>query len=159
MKSKIMVIVLIISLAINIGVVSMVLYRRVTVKRFWGRGPTVMGRMHTPRPLHRKLGLTKEQEEKIIKFKEETEKNIFPLRKSLYEKRKELFAMVKSGKIDEKKKQKLLQEVSSLQMQIESITLDDIVRIRNVMTPEQIEKMNKLFSKVEQGYGPRKFCK
>jgi len=97
------------------------------------------------------------------------QKNIFPLRKNLNEKRKELFVMAKSGKIDEKKKQNLLKEMSSLQMQIEGMSLDNIVRIRNVLTPEQAEKMNKSFEKIESKFfwgdtftgprmhGPRKF--
>ena len=148
MKKTITTVVLVLSLAMNIGVGVKILYHRAAIKHLWTKGPAAM--RGVPRmPFYRKLDLAKEQEEKITKLHEEMQKKILPLGKSLNEKRRELFAMVKSGKIDQDKKQKLLQEITGLQMQIESITLDNMINVRNVMTPQQLKKMNRSFEKME----------
>jgi len=152
MKSKLMVIVLVISLAINIGIVSVVVHKHFARRGFLGGGPAFFAR-RAPGPMFSKmLDLTKEQKDKIGIFQEETHKYTSPLMKNLQEKRKKLFEMVKSGKVDQKKKQELLKEISELQVQIESVTVDSIVKMRGAMTEEQLKKMDKLQGRFEKKF-------
>jgi|GEM_PF-2259633 len=154
MKSKIMTVILIVSLTINAGIASAILFRHSIAKKMFCRkpAPAIFRSPVHPFPLYKKLGLTKEQEKEIVKFLEEERKAILPLTKKIHEQRKELFRMIKEGRIDQQKKQKIIQEISGLQAQIENIVVDCIVKTRSVMTSEQIEKLKGIFNKTEEEF-------
>jgi len=144
MEKKWIVLLIIISLSFNIGTVSIVSYHMMMRKRL----AEEMGSPGDMRSnfMQKKLGISKEQTQQIDSIFSETQKNILPFRKQIDEKKKEMFTMVKNGKIDEGKKEKLLAEISGLQMQIERKMLDSIIETRSKMTSEQREKFDKFFN-------------
>jgi len=103
-------------------------------------------------PFYKKLDITKEQEKEIVKIQEETEKAISPVSKKMRKQRDELFAMLKKGKIDDAQKKEIIQEISGLQAQSEEIIIDSVIKTRAIMTPEQLEKMDKVLGRFEKNF-------
>jgi len=158
MKSKIMTAVLIISLALNIGVASAVIFRHAAVRKmFRGGGPGFAMKRAPLDMLCRKMGISGKQKQEILRVNEETQKTIAPLAGKSHELRKELFNMIKEGKVDEAKKQKIILELSGLQAQIENASVDCIIKTRSFMKPEQAERFNRIFNRMERGLAAMPF--
>ncbi len=80
--------------------------------------------------------------------------DVKPLRQQIMQKRKELMAMLSGDKIDQNKKKKLLDDIFTLQRQVEEKIIDNMVSIRQKMTPEQRQKMNRFFDKRMDMFSP-----
>jgi len=143
-------ILLVISLAFNVGIVSIIGYRMAERKK-WMRegGPPRDVRENF---MQKNLGLSKEQAGEIDDIFKETQKEILPFIKELDKNRKEIFALVKEEKIDESKKERLLAEMSRLQMEIEKRMLNNIIETRSKMTAAQRGKLEKMFNGQPRGF-------
>ncbi len=153
MKTKVLIVVLIVSLALNVGFACMVLGRHLGVKRMFQRGPE-LGMMRGPgtHPFFKKLGITKEQETQLAKLREETEKAIAPISKDMREQRGKLFKMVKEGKINDAQKKEIIAKISGFQAKLDEIIIDSMIKSRAILTPEQLEKMDKTLGKFDENF-------
>jgi len=153
MKFKIIIIVLIVSLALNVGFASMVLFRHSATKRMFRKGPEI-GMMKGPmmHPFFKKFGITKEQELQLVKLQEETQKAVAPISKEMREQRGKLFKMVKEGKIDDAQKKEIIAKLAGFQIQMDEIIVDSMIKSRTILTAEQLEKMDKILGKFDENF-------
>jgi len=154
MKNKILIIVLILSLAVNAGIIISMAFHVNAIRKFVRGEPFEMKRNPIVRNIERKMGLSKIQTEEINKIMSQAMEDVKPLRQQIMEKRKELMAMLSGDKIDPNKKKKLLDDIFALQRQVEEKIIDNMVSIRQKMTPEQRQKMNKFFDKRMDMFSP-----
>ena len=158
MRSRIMTAVLIISLALNIGVASAVIFRHAAIRKMFRAGGPGFAMKRAPLDmLCRKMGISGEQKKEILRIHEESQKTIAPLAGRSHELRKELFRMIKEGKVDEAKKQKIILEISGLQAQIENASVDSIIKTRSCLKPEQAKRFNRIFNRMEMGLAAMPF--
>jgi len=151
MKTKILVIFLIISLGINISVFFTVGYYWWHKKASKEEFRVKCGWHQTP--LRRNLNLTSGQISRLEKYREEMESQIQPLREKLKLNRLELFNLVKDEKSNDKKADSLLNNIAHLQSEIEKKVIQHSIKVREILGPEQRKKFYDFF---EQGLCPDK---
>ena len=143
MKTKVINIILIISLGINIGLLASYVYHQLTgkkieerdiFKRGWRRGR-----------LRHKLKLDENQLKKAEAMQETTYIKINPIRDTLKIRREELTNLLKNSQLDKPKLQNLIKEIANLQAEIELIYSEQIWQMKEVLTPEQQQQFFKLF--------------
>lgn len=148
MSRRLLIIVLLISLAINLAAVF-------TIGSYWREArshkrviePRWMGRARDWRegPLRRELNLTDEQLEALHKNQQEMRQKMLPYRQELFTKRKELMKLLKETEPNREKADSLFREVVSLQMELESHIFEHLWNVRSMLTPEQRERFEMLF--------------
>ena len=143
MKSKVITIILIVSLGINIGLLASYVYHKFTgkkseerdiSKRGWRRGK-----------LRHKLKLDENQLKKVEVMQEATYLKINPIRDTLKIRREELANLLKNTQLDKSKLQNLITEIADLQAEIELIYSEQIWQMKEVLTSEQQQQFFKLF--------------
>lgn len=155
MKIKILVIALILSMGINVGVVITLVqhwrYRKRLEERLPLKSPSWY---HSP--MRRMLGLSKEQFDAIEKTREEMHSKIMPKREKLRRKRRELMDLLREPEPQKERLDSLLHEVAELQTEIELFIFEDILKMKEILTPEQEERFFELFNKrLKSGGSPR----
>jgi Spy/CpxP family protein refolding chaperone len=146
MKTKALIVALILSLGINLGVVVIVGGHIRAAKRCEQRNGFKRGWRHS-RMRHR-LHLDEEQIEAMEEMREGIRSEIAPLRKNLKKKRKEIMRMLKEdSELDSTELDTLFKELASLQAKIELRVFESVHEMRDVLTPEQREKFLHLFQK------------
>lgn len=143
MKSKILTILLVISLSLNIGIGLTMGYHWWKMKEFKG------SRRHESHEhfMQKKLSLTSEQIKQMDSSREKTRIEIMPLRNELRQKRMALFTLIRDEKASEPKINKILTEISDLQMKIEKKVISEAINSRKILTAEQRKIMDELFEK------------
>lgn len=154
MKSKILIILLIISLAVNAGIIASMAFHANAIRRFVRGEPFEMKHNPIVRSIERKMGLSKIQTDEVNKIMSQAMEEVKPLRQQIMEKRKELIPVLTSDKIDKGREKKLLDEIFVLQRQVEEKTIDNMAMIRQKMTPEQKQKMDKFVEKRMDMFSP-----
>jgi len=129
MKTKILVIALTVSAAINLLVLGMVIYSVWLRKEF---GPPVPG----PR-LEKLLNLSPEQRDRIRAMREVMAMETEPIRKELDAKRLEILKLLKEPEVNKIQGDSLLAEIANLQVQLELRQVESAIAIRDMLTPEQ----------------------
>ncbi|MDD2889315.1 MAG: periplasmic heavy metal sensor [bacterium] len=145
MKTKILIILLVLSLGVNVGTLITVVYHsnKPKIHKQW--------RQH---PLSEKLDLSQEQIGQIENIKTKSRQATVPLRDTLIMKRKELISLLKRNPSDSIKSDSLIREIANLQIQMESYVLNDMRDIMKNLTPEQSQKFCECFE--EKLHCPRK---
>ena len=150
MKNKWLYIILILSLGLNLGIFLRVGYHLLN-KAASGNRLCGEYKWHTS-PLSRKLNLNEEQTKTIQSYQKEMEIDSLAIRNGLSQKRQALMALIKSGTLDEKIVDTRVNDISSLQGQLEKKVIQHLIKIHKVLTPEQLAKFNNCF---EQGFCPK----
>lgn len=145
MKTKILVIALIISLGINIGGLLTLGYHR------WG-SREISHRTHDRRRAFpglwkNRLDLTEEQLQAMDRLHEKMFDRMSPLREELSEKRRSLLELLKSQEYDGAQLDSLVGEIADLQAELEMGMLHDIREIMETMNEEQKAQFFERFEK------------
>jgi Spy/CpxP family protein refolding chaperone len=133
MKDKVILIIMIVSLAFNLGVLAM--FGTFIIRGYIShhQGPLI------EEDMKRRLDLTPEQEEEIEEIRGEMHNEIEPLRKEMEKKRREAFNLLQEPELDIEKRDRLFTEIADLQIQIEMAMFNHLHGIKGELTPEQQE--------------------
>jgi Spy/CpxP family protein refolding chaperone len=144
MKTKALVIALIVSIGINVGVIGTVAYRLIEGRQFRSHLHEQLWR-HSP--LRRDLKLTDEQLDEMDRMREEMREKIRPLREELGDKRRELIDLLRADEPDRSKLDTLAGEISDLQSELGLSIFDHLLEMREILSEEQREKILELFER------------
>ncbi len=157
MDKKVLVIILIISVAINLATVFTFGYfwwTRHTIEREFGPGSRMMHEWQHSR-IVRELELSGDQIEEIRKANEEMRSAVRPLREELFKKRQELMSVLREKEPDRALAEVLLNEIAELQAQHEKQIFERLLMMKNILTPQQQEKLGSLLhTLLEEGRPP-----
>lgn len=144
MKTKIVIIILIISIGINVGFVASYVYQQLTVKRFEARETSKRGWRRGG--LRHKLNLGENQLKAIEAMQEKASLKMQAARETLKIKREDLTSLLKKPQLDKARLQALTKEIANLQAEIELVLSENIWQMKEVLTPEQQQQFFKLFN-------------
>ena len=159
MDKKVLIIILIISVAINAATLF-------TFGYFWWTRHASVERQelsHRPHMRHdwqhtriaRDLDLSKKQIEEIKKMNEEMRKEMWPVREELFTKRQELMSLIRDNGPDSMRVDKLLKEIAAVQAEHETKIFYRMLKMREILTPEQREQLGGLLHRfMEEGRPP-----
>jgi Spy/CpxP family protein refolding chaperone len=158
MNKKVLITILVVSLGINVGLFGMILYRGISKTDTDRFGPSF--RPTEPRPERHLPGqpgsrppalpkwfedeckLSDEQKEKIDNIFEESNEELYEHRKTIEEKRKELFDLINKSEPNLEEIDKKITEISALELEMEKMFARKIVSMRQVLTPEQVKLLD-----------------
>lgn len=100
------------------------------------------------RYLHRSLDLTPEQEEQILATRQEFYRNSLALRERLQQLRLELRRLWAEEKPNAAAINRKLTEMTPLRIELRAMALETWERIKTVLTPEQLEKLESVDGRV-----------
>ena len=154
MKNKLLIVILVISLGINFGFFFSYAYYSLN-------GNKNVSDTNMPRcmpswsnsPIHKKLNLNIEQLKIFEKYHNEIQSEIMSIREKIKQNRTEIFFLLKKQKIDDIKLDRLLTDISIMQLEIEKKVIKHIIKVRTELTPDQRNKFDDFF---EQGFCPIK---
>jgi len=138
MKKRLLILLLIVSVAINLGIFAKVLFNSSPPKEMCDIGCIGSGWQESPICL--KLNLSKQQIKHMEELRKDYQKQISPLTGQLKAKRNELFLLLKSESLPTEAVDKILKEIASIQAAIQKQFVHFFFRTRNTFTPEQQEK-------------------
>jgi Spy/CpxP family protein refolding chaperone len=145
MKSKGLLIALIVSLGLNLGAAGIFAYRTFSKARF--RPP-----FHS---LKKELGLSEEQVDSITARMETSFQQTEPVREELEQKRAEMFALLKEPELDTVQVNALFAEVAELQKNLEIMVFTSLYETKDLLTAEQQAKFFEMMEKnMFKGRGP-----
>ena len=157
MDKKVLIILLVISVAINLATMFTLGYfwwTRRGVERAFSPHPRIMHEWQHSR-IARELELSGEQIEEIKKANEEMRNAVHPLREELFKKRQELMSVLQEREANMAVVEELLDEISELQAQHEKQIFERLLMMREILTLEQQEKLGSLLhSLIEEGRPP-----
>jgi len=156
---KVLVIILVISVAINVATMF-------TLGYFWwirhiDAGQKVL--VHRPYMMHdwqhtrmaKELDLSDEQIEEMRKANEEMRNAMEPLREELFKKRQELMSMVRDENMDRAKADILIEQIADLQAKHDAQIFDRLLIMKRILTPEQRQRLGALMhDMLESGRPP-----
>lgn len=110
--------------------------------------------------VRRRLDLTEEQAEKLEQSREELHERIAPLRKQMFENRRELMEATLHPEIDEEEIARLVGISAELYAEVERLVIEQIVEVRGHLEPEQWERIDRFLrrepvSRRRENQGPR----
>jgi Spy/CpxP family protein refolding chaperone len=151
MDKKVLVIILVISVAINAATLF-------TFGYFWWtrhsrfERPELLNQPHVMYDwqhtrIARNLNLSKEQIEEIKKMNEEIRSEMWPIREELFKKRQELTSLLREKEPDSMRVDRLLKEIAAMQAEHENKVFHRILKIREILTTEQQEQLGGLLHK------------
>ena len=144
MKSKALLIALVISLGINVGVIGTVAYRLIEGRQFRSH---MNERLWRHSPLKRDLKLTDEQLDEMDRMREEMREKIRPLREKLGDRRRELISLLRADEPDRSKLDPLAGEIADLQSELGLSIFEHLFEMREILSEEQREKILELFER------------
>ena len=159
MDKKVLVIILVISVAINAATLF-------TFGYFWWTRhvrPERRELVEQPHMMHdwqhtriaRNLDLSKEQIDEIKKMNEEIRSEMWPIREELFQKRQELMSLLRENEPDSMRVDRLLKEIAAMQAEHEAMIFHRMLKMREILTPEQREQLGGLLHRfMEQGRPP-----
>lgn len=120
----------------------------------WGPGtmmtsPALMGRLFPPTLImqrQQELGLTDRQEEAIKAQLREFQSRVVDVQWDLQSNQGELEAILAEDRIDADRAAAAIDKVLNAENVLKKMHLTLLIRIRNVLTPEQIDKLGKRFA-------------
>jgi Spy/CpxP family protein refolding chaperone len=142
MKSKIIIILLIISFGINIGLIVRLAWQRPMLRRFEERDIRQGWRRDG---LRHRLDLKENQLKAIEAMHESTFVKMNVIRDTLELKRAALINILKELQPDNAKIQTLVKEIANLQAQIELGFTENLLAMKKVLTPQQQQQFFELF--------------
>lgn len=159
MRNKWIIILLIFSLAVNMAALA-------TMAVQWSKRPERRGPLSRPpfsenhrEMLRRKLDLSDDQYRKVGQAHDQFAEGMDSLQAALRGKREELFRQLDTQEPDRGQIEALLGEIAVLQADQERMVVDNLLTMREVLTPEQREKLHSLlgrrFGEPRGRFGPR----
>lgn len=148
MDKKVLVVILVISVAINvatmftfgyfwwtryIGVDQKVLVRRPQMMHDW---------QHTR--MAKELGLSDQQIEDMRKANEEMRSAMGPLREELFKKRQELMSLLREEDLNRTQADMLIEQIAELQAKHDAQIFDRLLVMKKILTQEQQQKLGAL---------------
>jgi len=111
-----------------------------------------------PAPLRRELSLNPDQMEKLGEHRQQSREEMGRIRQGLLETRTRLMELLRSPDPDSMAVEDLLQQMVSSQMAMERRVIHDLLRLRQVLTPEQREQFMRLMERRFRwdGMGPER---
>lgn len=111
---------------------------------------------HFEGPLERALALSPEQIEAMRALRRGFDPRIADIRKNIRVKRQQLMSLLSEPNPDTLQINKKVAEIASLQRELERLTIHNLVKMKQILTPEQMRKLHSLIEKrVIQG-GPER---
>jgi Spy/CpxP family protein refolding chaperone len=159
MSKKAIIVILIISVAINLATVITFVYfwtSRSRVEAPIGpRPPERFPEWHGG-PLEKKLKLNKQQLERIRQVNEEIRVKAQPIHEELFKKRHELMSLIQDKDPDKEKIDALIQDIAMLQAAHDKEICIGLLKIKEVLKPEQRKKLGMLMQALinPQGHQP-----
>ncbi len=150
MSKRSLIIVLVISVAINLAAILTFGYhwregrsykRDITLRRI-DKGRDLRGSL-----LRQKLNLTEEQMDAINAMHEEMRPKILSLRKKMFTKREELMALLREAEPNKARADSLVKEIASLQAEVEARVFENLCQMRDILTPEQQKQFLQLYER------------
>lgn len=157
MSRKLLVIILLISVAINLAAVFAIgFYWREVRSHKRDIQPRRIERIQDwhESPLRRELNLTEDQLKALSKNQQEMRQKMLPYRQELFIKRKELMELLKKTESNKAQADSLFKEIAALQMELETHVFENLWRIRSMLTPEQRERFEALFHELFEARRP-----
>ena len=146
MDRKLLVIILIISVAINLATMF-------TFGYFWWtqhnnrfgveNRPPIMPRWHDTR-IAKELNLSAQQIEEIRRANEEMRAETQTLREELFRKRQDLMALIREEEPQSDRADALIDEIAALQVRHDKQIFDRMLAMKNILSPEQQQKLDAL---------------
>lgn len=144
MKTKIIVILLVLSVAFNLGIIVTFGYHKLSRRDFRKEFDRAGG--HRNR-MQKMFNLSEEQARFMDKDRGEIQKENKPIMDELEKKRTELFTLLNADKVDNTKVEKLINDIALLQVKIEKNVVSHLIKIRKNLTPQQQEKFKTIIPK------------
>jgi Spy/CpxP family protein refolding chaperone len=159
MDKKVLVVLLIISVAINAATLFTFGYfwwarHTDTGQKVFVRRPYMMHDWHHTR-MARELGLSEQQIEEMKKANEEMRIAMQPLREELFRKRQELMSLLRDEEINKAQADILIKQIAELQVKHDAQIFDRLLMMKRILTPEQRERLGILMhALLESGRPP-----
>ena len=159
MDKKVLVIILVISVAINLATLF-------TFGYFWWARHSNAGQRVLLRPPHmmhdwqqtrmaKELGLNDQQIEEMRKANDEMRTAMQPLREELFKKRQELMSLLRDEEINRAKADTLIEQIAELQAEHDAQIFDRLLVMKSILTPEQRQRLGTLMhALLESGRPP-----
>ena len=159
MDKKVLVVILVISVAINLATVF-------TLGYFWWtrhagarqellvRRPHMMHDWQQTRMV-KELGLSDQQSEQVRKANDEMRSVMQPVREELFKKRQELMSLLRGEEIDRAQADMLIEQIAELQARHDAQIFDRLLVMKKILTPEQQQRLGALMhALLESGRPP-----
>ncbi len=150
MRTKVLIVALIVSVGLNLVALG------IGIHSIWfGKGFRPVPR--EPR-IEQRLHLTREQRDTMKTMRQAMALEIEPLRRALDVRRLEILELVRQPEVDTIKRNKLFSEISDLQTQLELKLFQNVISVRNILTPDQqklfFQPMEEEFQRRGGPFGP-----
>lgn len=148
--SKTLIILLVVSLAVNFGAVVTFTYYWLSEGRslrYASRERVVRGPEVRRELLKRRLGLTEDQIDAISREREMLANEMSSLHMESSERRRELMALMEAEDIDRARADSLLGEIGTLHADIERHVFEHLAAMRDLLTPEQQKHLLQLMER------------
>lgn len=150
MSKRSLIIVLVISVAINLAAVLTFgyhwwearSYRREIAPRWIDRGPDLRRSL-----LRQKLDLTGEQMDSLNVMHKEMRSKMLSLRKKMFTKREKLMALLRETEPNKSRADTLLGDIASLQTELEAQVFEHLCQMKDILTPEQQKQFIRLYER------------
>jgi len=142
MKRKLLVLGIIILVIANISALATIVYNRCFKSEETYPSP---GPRHSFAFLRRELSLTEDQMAQLEARRTSFEKQIVEIRIKLREKREALMEEIRAAVPDSTRIDQLVDEIGTLQLELEKQTIRHILQEKAILTPEQREKFFSMF--------------
>ena len=146
MKSRVLAVLLVISLGVNVGFLLHWLRPRLAP----GRAAGISSGWHSG-PMKQHLGLNSDQARRLENERRQVLAQAKPLQEALRQKRRELFLLLKGKDVRDSDLDATLNEIVRLQAAIEKLFILHSLKLRNVFSPAQLRKYEGF---LEQGLCP-----
>jgi Spy/CpxP family protein refolding chaperone len=158
MDKKILVVVLVISVAINLATVFTLGYfwwtRHGVARQDVFIRPNMMHELHQTR-MARELNLSDRQIEEMKKVNEEMRLTMQPLREALFKKRQALMSLLRDEDMERAKADVLIEQIARLQAEHDARIFDRILSMKKILTSEQQRRLGSLMhTLLESGRPP-----
>lgn len=158
MSKRSLIIILVISVAINLAAILTFgyhwwearSYKREITSRWIDRGRDLRGSL-----LRHRLNLTEEQTDAINAMHEEMRPKMVSLREKLFIKREKLIALLRETGPNKARADTLLGDIASLQTELEAQVFEHLCRMKDMLTPEQQKQFLQLYERKSHPGGMR----
>lgn len=150
MSKRSLIIILVISVAINLAAILTFGYhwwerrscKREITSRWIDKGRDLRRSL-----LRQRLNLTEEQMEAINALHEEMRPKMLSLKEKLFTKREKLISLLRETEPNKARADSLIKEIASLQAEAEAQFFENLCQMRDVLTPEQQKQFLQLYER------------
>jgi len=130
---------LLLSVAVNLGVLGRATYRYCCSRM--GTAAGIESNLPCQRPWYAEIQLSATQTDQINQIHSEMQGRIEPLQKEMKRLRREFLDLFRSGTTDRRILELKIEEMSAVQERIEKVVADSLLREREALSPEQQGKL------------------